>query len=601
MGRFRTSDHGRLFYHSKGEYGNGYAVCLSCGRAEPISEDGEFPFNLRPKRAHNKLISKGDNRHCSGSDHEWSIKKGLSFGFESFTDVLEIQLRDLDGKWLNNSIVANTLAVAFRNTIAEELGIQASELGASVEHVKNEDGEYTYSLFIFDEKNAGYCSNIESIIDTIFNQLRSNLGCDRNCDSACPSCLLDFEHRHELDSLNRVEALKFFTEQWIDAYKLPDEYSFFGDSSVIESKSLNEAVYLEAKKAGAKEINLYFSVPIDEFDLASSYLYELVYLLLPIRKPINIYTNLADFSKLNEDEKLCLITLINLPLVTLFKIENLPHYLNESIGIADVVFNDKKTTWATAETKSVHGNENWGKTEILVKGILPSLSEITHQKVTKDLLAFQKIEGDKELAIHHELNGPIKDFGAKFWDTITASHSSTNEILGKAAITKIEYSDKYLFTPLSLAILKEVIVGLRNYVGFDFWKSVPLVVSTLPTRGSEYKGRHGFLYSDWMNSDERTKVLVALFEYVGIATTVQTTQQHSRVLIVHFENNKTLTIRLDQGVSYWRLKSNPYRQSASPYFDFELPEPEQAKQILALKDIEIQGANMPTELFIKIR
>lgn len=601
LGRFRSSDHGRLFYHSKGEFRKGYALCLSCGRAEPIAEDGEFPPNLKPKSDHHKLISKGDSRRCSGSDHEWSLKKGISFGFESFTDVLEIQLKDLDGKWLNNSIVANTLAVALRNTIAEELGVQASELGASVEHVKNEDGEFMYSLFIFDENNAGYCSNIESIIDIVFSKLIKNLGCDRDCDSACPSCLLDFEHRHELDSLNRIEALKFFTHQWMEAYKLPDEYNFFGNSSVIESKTLNEAVYLEAKKASAEGINLFFDVKKDEFDLPSSDLYELVYLLLSPKKPINIYTNLADFSNLSEDEKLCLITLMNLPLVTLFKIEKLPHYQNESIGIAEVVSNKLKTVWATSQAESIHGNENWGKSEILVKGILPSHSEMAPQKVTKDLLAFQKAEGDKEIAIHHELNGPIKDFGANFWDTITASHSSTNEILGKAAITKIEYSDKYLFTPLNLAVLKEVVVGLRNYVGFAFWKNVPLVVSTLPTRSNEYKGKHGFLYSDWMNSNERTSVLIALFEYVGIAATVQTTQQHSRALIVHFENNKTLTIRLDQGVSYWRLKNNPYRQSISPYFDFELPEPEQAKQILALKDIEIQGASMPTELFIKIR
>jgi superfamily II DNA/RNA helicase len=601
LGRFRTSDHGQIFYHSKGEFGKGYALCLSCGRAETIAEDGEFPPNLMPKRDHNKLISKGDSRRCSGSDHEWSLKKGISFGFESLTDVLEIQLKDLEGKWLNNPIVANTLAVAFRNTIAEELGVQANELGASVEHVKNEDGEYTYSLFIFDENNAGYCSNIESIIDAVFGQLISNLDCDRHCDSACPSCLLDFEHRHELDSLNRVEALKFFTHQWIGAYKLPDEYSFFGNSSEIENKSLNEAVYLEAKKASAKEIKLFFDLQTDEFDLASSDLYELVYLLLPTKKPIKIYTHLADFSNLGEDEKLSLITLMNLPLVTLFKIEKLPHYLNESIGIAEVVSNEVKTVWATSEAKSVHGNENWGQSEILIRGMQSATSEIICQKVTKELLNFQKIEGDREVIIHDDLNGPINEFGIKFWKAISTSHSGTKTLLGEVAITKIEYSDKYLFTPLSLAIIKEVIVGLRNHVGFDFWKNVPIVVSTLPSKGSEYKGRHGFLYSDWMNSNERTSVLIALFEYIGITATVQTTQQHSRALNVHFENNKTLTIRLDQGVSYWRLKNNPYRQSVSPYFDFELPEPEQAKQILALKDIEIQGAIMPTELFVKIR
>lgn len=601
LGRFRTSDHGRLFYHSKGEFGTGYALCLSCGRAEPMAEDGEFPSNLMPKKEHHKLISKGDSRHCSGSDHEWSLKKGISFGFESFTDVLEIQLKDLDERWLNNSIVANTLAVAFRNSIAEELGVQASELGATVEHVKNEDGEHTYSLFIFDENKAGYCSNIESIIDSVFSQLSSNLACDLNCDSACPSCLLDFEHRHEMDSLNRIEASKFITREWIDAYKIPVTYSYFGSDSVVENKPLIEAVYLEAKKATATSINLFLDGVSGDLDIAASGLRELVFHLLPIKKPVNIYATMNDLSTLSEDESIAFLSLINLPNISFYKLDKIPQFQHSSYLTATVSHAGVVTAWANAETKAIQGNQHWGSIGVFVKGFLSSQLKVEARIISPTDFKLQRNDGDQELVIHHDFDGALTEFGKKFWVVVVKAHVGVGELLSKQKITNIEYSDKYLFTPITLSIIKEIIVELRNHVGFDLWKSVPLVVKTSATRSGEYKGRHGYLYSDWLNSQERNRVLVALFENVGITAEVETTQQHSRALNIHFESGKTITIRFDQGVSYWRLKNNNYRQTISPYFDFDLPEVEQARKILALKDIEIQGANMPTEIFIKTR
>lgn len=602
LGRFRSAERGKLFYHSKGEFGLGYALCLTCGRAEPMDEAGEYPTGLTPKRAHNKLISKGDSRHCSGSDHEWSIKKGVSFGFESYTDVLEIQLMDLEGNWLDDKVISNTIAVGLRNAIADSLGIQARELGTAVERVKNEDDRTAYSIFIFDENNAGYVSNLQGKIDNLISQLRSSLSCVKSCDSACPSCLLDFEHRHEVDSLNRTEALSFITANWIDAYKVPEKYCAFGNATAIESKSITEAVYLEAKSPNTQSINLYFDGVSNGIDLGISNILELVHLLLATHKTINIYGFIENLSDLTEDEVFDLLRVIHLPNTHFFMLPSISQLTEKAYLLAEVVGANGVMRWATLEASAICANENWGATSVLVKGHANTITPPNLTKVVASDFTFKKVEGDKEVVIHHELDGPIGNFGAKFWDMISSEHSAASALLLNEKIAKVEYSDKYLFTPLSLSILKEIVEGLKDFVGSERWLNVPLIVHTLPSRTSEYRGRHGFVNSDWLNSQERTNVLIELFNQLEIVAKVDTTQQHSRALNIIFIDGKTLTIRMDQGVTYWRPQRNDgYRSTQSNYFDFNQDELVQAHDILKLDSLKIEGALMPTELFIKIR
>src|SRR5690606_16889136 len=41
IGYFRAGDEGKVFYYNSGLHGKGYAICMSCGRAESMTVDGE--------------------------------------------------------------------------------------------------------------------------------------------------------------------------------------------------------------------------------------------------------------------------------------------------------------------------------------------------------------------------------------------------------------------------------------------------------------------------------------------------------------------------------------------------------------------------------
>jgi hypothetical protein len=72
-------------------------------------------------------------------------------------------------------------------------------------------------------------------------------------------------------------------------------------------------------------------------------------------------------------------------------------------------------------------------------------------------------------------------------------------------------------------------------------------------------------------------------------------------LAIVFSNGTTLGVRLDQGVSYWRVPSQSQSLKRLPFqFGFGLTIEGQARHITEM-NVPIEGGAMPTELFVKVR
>jgi DEAD/DEAH box helicase domain-containing protein len=217
-GRFRVSTRGHVFHQSRGINGTGYALCLACGRTEPMTYDNACPAIFQT--SHRKLRgSKEDGGSCLGSNDSWKVKHGISLGHEFWTDAVEFQLMTYGGSWLSDVVVATTLAVAMRNALAELIGVQANELACETRPSRTEFGDRCQSIFIFDRFAAGYASNVARHMNAMFCMSRERLMCSKNCDSACPNCVLDFEHRFAADNLDRKVALEFLNENWLATFE----------------------------------------------------------------------------------------------------------------------------------------------------------------------------------------------------------------------------------------------------------------------------------------------------------------------------------------------------------------------------------------------
>lgn len=608
LGRFRVTTDGRVYHHSAGIHGNGYALCLACGRAEPMLSDGNPPTAFSPGHEHKKLRSRKDDRVCSGSTNQYQIKTGIVLGHQVRTDVMEIQLRDINGQWITDRGIALTIAVALRDELAELIGVQTGELGCDVQETRSATDTRCQSLFIFDKFAAGYASCAERLINQMFRDAAERLHCPKDCDSSCPQCVLDFDQRFEAGVLDRKAALSVLTPDWLDMLKIPDALRYLGDSSMVEFSGIVSAVLRESANAATIKTRLFIGGPADEVDIASSSLRILAYRLAALSRPLEIVISKSLFDGLGESDRFALSSLSDHPTITIGISEALPA-LGGALIIAEICRESYSVAWATTDQAARIPNETWGVSATpLVLGTLSSHLNSTIEKVDASAIRPKvKVEGDREIVVHHEIDGPLQGFGTKFWKIVAKEHHGAMAQIeeSNSDVVSISYNDRYLFSPLSLALLVDLISRLKEVVGQARWDNPGITVTTTDVRGSGGNQSYNKIFSDWPDLTVRDAVAKGAFEYLGMRTQIlvpsKFSVQHGRVLEVKFSDEKVLSVRMDQGVSYWRTPSSGGHKLFPIWFDFNSTSIEdQVKMVVHMK-AKIEGGALPTELFVKLR
>lgn len=602
LGRFRFSPQGHIFHQSRGIHGKGYAICLECGRAEPMPLDGNFPEIFQ--KSHRKLRrNKEDGVYCSGSENAWKIKPNITLGHEIQTDALELQLKTENGVWLNDRIVARTIAVTLRDALAELIGVQADELGCDIKEARSEQGGICQSILIFDRHAAGYAANVVQHWSELFKRAKKRLECPADCDSACPHCVLDFDQRFNADNLNRHKALEVLNSNWLNLLKLPDDLAYFGSSSRSEYAILSEAVWRESLRHEGEKVRLFCAGETKNWDIAVSPLRHLAYRLAEQQREVTLVMPHACFTALNETDCFSLASLSHHPYIKIATIIDPPR-VGSGIILAEVIKARESVIWASEANVNCEFGVAWGNTTApVIQGKNETAQRLNEILVSPETLRSQLVNaGDLEIEMHHQLNGAIQEFGKRFWDKITELHPASKALLENNAenITHIGYQDRYIFTPISFALLSRIINALREYVGGQRWQNPQIVIETTQQRTSGESRARGVVWADWINIEQRNEVALAVFKLLKMQATLpildKTATHHGRLLNVKFDSGQQLTIRLDQGVSYWRAApSEPKR-----HFDFFAKTESQAKNIVEMA-IKVEGSLQPTELFVKVR
>jgi len=605
LGRFRTTTRGHVFHQSRGIHGTGYALCLQCGRAEPMMPDGSPPEAF--ERPHYKLrrAQEEGGAPCEGSVNEWKIKYGLTLGHETWTDVFELQLKTENGAWLTDEGAALTLAVALRDALAETMGVQASEMGCTTKPMRPEGEPMRQSILIYDRNAAGYASSAEQYLQALFCRARERLDCPVGCDSACPHCVLDFDQRFAADDLDRHAALAVLTEGWLARLHLPSHLAYFGPTSRAEYRRLPEAVWNAVTRHGARGIRLYAGSDTTTWDIGPSPLRELAYRLAGQGVGVEIVLAGVSLDSLDDADRYLLASLADHPNI---QVRTLPQPARCGQGwlLAETLCTPTRRWAIGAETALAFGPE-WANSEApLVVSELDSTPKLPGDALAAEAIRPQPIDqGDREIEIHHELDGPLQGFGRRLWQHLAAQHAATRSCLADQddEVSVLTYRDRYLFTPLSVALLVEVVQGLRETVGQGRWALGELAVMTTNRRVVGDNPAKNTIWSDWLHVDTRDQVLLAAFRHLGIDATIHladaATTGHGRILEVTWTSGRRLTLRLDQGVSYWRAVPDNSRQDCK--FDLRPGEVEQRGRKLAELAIRIEGARLPTQLFLRVR
>lgn len=177
--------------------------------------------------------------------------------------------------------------------------------------------------------------------------------------------------------------------------------------------------------------------------------------------------------------------------------------------------------------------------------------------------ATNAVERVKDIQIHKQLNGPLSQFGQRFWDVLFNDHEEAQSLMNNTRITGVHYTDRYLQNPVALALLGSILRPLKT----KLTDGAEVTLDTL-FKDKDRPGNRPF--QDWMSIADFQDFADQWFA-AALGRPVELTVfdsprdiPHHRKLTVTFEDGQVLKIRFDQGMGYWRINFS----SQWHYFDF---------------------------------
>ncbi|MDH1169162.1 DEAD/DEAH box helicase [Pantoea agglomerans] len=561
MGYMASGTDGHVFQQSLGSGGHGYALCLSCGRAESMLNENDAPKSMEahypPRPGKADRDSQNQRLVCSGST---ALMKNVTLGALARTDVFEIILRKpQNGEYLPDNteegrIVGMTLAVALRQALSGRLGISAAELGYALRPVRLEDGQSVLAVQLYDviSGGAGFASSAPLHIEAILQGMVKQLGC-RHCNSACSECLLDSQTRHDHDLLDHKAALTW----------LGDDFTYYVGLPAEETLSLPDARYCpgtigdtirRAINEGAEKLTLWTNGAFNEWDL---YARQFRAAIQSYRVNDNVAVDLVIPDSMDDLEILHELSQFTALGVRLCHIEQKP----ELPIVAQITFADRVMTLASRSKQATIPGPGWHLNDELVVRSL-GYKKLEMGDFVLPVKAANVVERVKDIQISKELNGPLSQFGQRFWDMLFNNHNEAQSLMNNTRINRVHYTDRYLQNPVALALLGAILKPLQT----KLTNNAELVLDTL-FKPKDRPGNRPF--HDWMSEadfyDFSDQWFAAAMGRPVKLTVCDSPRDipHHRKLTLTFEDGQVLKVRFDQGMGYWRINF------ASKWYNFD--------------------------------
>ncbi|ADJ28798.1 DEAD/DEAH box helicase [Nitrosococcus watsonii] len=566
LGQMAYSVNGQVFHHSSGEFGQGYALCLACGRAESMTKEGEYPPSLTPNGSHYpprpRKEDKDDNNQRMPCQGAGGITPNVNIGVVALTDIFELTLKNPEsGEYLSpaserDKSVAMTLAVALRSALAGILGIATSELGYATRPTKLENGRTARIIQIYDviSGGAGFASSAAVYVEELLRKMADHLECSY-CDTACSECLLDSQTRHDYDLLDRKSALDWLGSNFVNYVGLAEGEQLLpgarycpGSIEDVLRKYINE---------GAERVVFWLKGAMEDWDLMAPAFRKAIYNYLlqdEIKVDLALESDIAD-TELQQD--LCRLSLVGARICC----SGLPV---DSPVVAQVIKGSSVVTIASRLSSASTPGDRWHQMEKLVVETTTE-QQLGLKEINIDQWMNQPGKDVQDLEINAEINGCLEGFGNRFWKLLDESNGSAREVLANSKITKICYSDRYIQSPASIALLGSLLEPLKTQLMPDAKILVTTLFKTKDRDGNrahhDWKERDDFeaFAGAWFRRKWRSEVELFIYDSGRDLP-------HSRKLTIDFESGASLKARFDQGVGYWQVRCE---KPSENYFDFQ--------------------------------
>lgn len=543
LGRYRCSREGLVYYSNRGGPGGfGYAICLQCGRAEADSDNRGLSSTAPALAGHKPLRYRKGQDLCPGNDKPFSIKRNLALGLEITTDVFELQPQHALRR-----AGANALVIALREALAQELGVEADEMGFAVSQSRNALGASTVSLFLFDRAagGAGFAVSFEPLMRQTIRRAEQILDCGTpGCEKACAACVLTSDAPGGKDELDRTAALAFIRAH----LKLPDELApdeRFVDRAGLSLAPLDE-IDRDLRLSALTTLTVFLPdrsnpAALQDWPLAAQFLdwkkrgHATRLALVPAL--------LASFSPA---EKLCLRDFVLQHSIGLVLAE-VPAFVNGAHALAIIhTEGGSSRIWATREAEPRLPGPSWGRP--ICHPVARGTASVTVQCSAINLDTLLPSPGAKLIQIGSELDCDLATFGARasklFVDLLTRCGSWP-----KAGIARIVYRDPYVSSPLVARLLIDT---MRQIVSQSGAARATLTIETRPPRSNDSRVDPWQIWHDWRDAADQKAVIELFGQQRGLhVSLLQKDVPHGRYLDVDFADRTSAKIVLDQGFGAW--------------------------------------------------
>ena len=566
IGRFRYTDSGHLFHGSRGLNGHGYAVCLRCGRAAseigPASEQ-DIPEALQGGHPRLRGGKKRDgSSRCIGTG--FAIQRGLSFGGSRTTDVFELQLFGLQDRG-----IALSLGIALRRAFCVRLGIEEREVGVSVRPGKAPDETILQSIFLYDEATGGN-GYVAALRDQAAPALRESihiLDCGKKCDAACHGCLLTFDTQYDSAKLDRHEARSFLTDERLAGLDLDERCQLLGPESQVPTRPLYRHLAEAAGEPGVEEVRLWIGGTPDTWDVEAFPLYREILRWAGDGRLVRLFIAPETWTGLDDGTRHSLAALVSAGQgqIEVHRAEAPSPDLKNSVVVAETGGRPAFLRWAWSNETAPSMNDAWGQSSedgrLVYARVGGPLPEIGTPAVAIDQLRPQPEGTVAILTIRKELDGRIEGFGSRFWSVVQSHCRPLWDQLEKGVpIREVSYSDRYIATPWALLLIREVLFDLVRSEWAD--SGTALRVFTRDLRRDARPIHDGRSISDpWQDDGARESFFMEAFEagrgrlrWKGALKLETGPAPHFRELRLDWTDGTAWTLKLDQGVGYWRCR-----------------------------------------------
>lgn len=554
VGRVRGESEGLVYWFNPGPNGFGFGICLHCGRAEPeVEETGISALGEhRPLRSLNQA---DENGICLGSPahNPYAIIDRIQLGQEIRTDVCEVQLYDCRSRE-----AAITISLAAREAVARRLGIDSNEMGyASIESLTPE-GSTCWSAAIFDRASggAGFVQELNNNPIETLRSARELLNCARpgGCQDpeavkACPRCVLAADCQHSADETDRRSAFDILSET-LSRLELPSEHRVFGNETYFEAAPVPDAIASKLADSRSR-LYLWLNGEPENWDFSD----------WPIADRIRRWTLRGIQIGLVIDPQAISETDLATKIMIARAADRLGVLLVSADGtesanfIASIETNGTMIHWGTSGSINLRPGVSWSVSEDapIVSGIGEFKLEFSEFD-SGPLIAPEN--SDAVIEIVTELDGAWSDFGLKFRRAIESHSSSIKEFLANPVRT-VQYSDRYLYSPLSVRLAANLINAFAEH-------NSTVSVATLSHRRNSRSQSPKKLHQDWIDLKVRNQILTRVLRANCSNSVVETNQQipHRRSLTISTDQG-IMTIYFDQGVGAWRSSDQSFNHSAS--------------------------------------